>query len=156
VLTLVGETLWLPSPAALVVIGVGGPIVVIGGVMVGVVGDVAVFGVGAAAEGTLALGTVPCAGVAVVVGGTGVGVAALVCCAASHLVQLIRINSAKSRRAMGFSLLKMTSQLGAKLSCVLPLSLKQLNVSRYPGDPVAGQGRRAADWHTLIGAQCPR
>ena len=67
-----------PSPAALVVIGVGGPIGFVGGVIVGFVGVGAALGLGAGAVGTV---VVVCGGVAVVVGAVvadGGGVAARV------------------------------------------------------------------------------
>jgi hypothetical protein len=53
-----GGVLSVPSPAALVVIGVGGPIGLVGGVMFGFAGGVLVFAVGAGAVGLAAFGAV--------------------------------------------------------------------------------------------------
>jgi hypothetical protein len=71
----VGCDVWVvvlvPSPAALVVIGVGGPIGLVGGVIMGFVGAGAAVGVGAGAVGRVAPGAVVCAGAVGV--GAGVG-----------------------------------------------------------------------------------
>ena len=69
--------------------GVGGPIVFVGGVMFGFAG--AAFGVGAGAAGTVAFGELGCAGAVVVAGGAvgaGGGVVARVRCAATQVAQL--------------------------------------------------------------------
>ena len=60
----------VPSPAALVVMGVGGPIGFVGAVIVGFAGAGAVFGVGGGAVG---IEVVVWGGVAVVVGAVVVG-----------------------------------------------------------------------------------
>lgn len=112
-----GATLSVPSPAALVVIGVGGPIGLVGGVMLGLAGAAGAVGVGAGAVGVATLGMVDCVGVAVVigvvgivvgvvgvvVGAVGAGVAARVRCAAAQLAQLIRTINRISRFCMRFS-----------------------------------------------------
>jgi hypothetical protein len=120
-----GGVLSVPSPAALVVIGVGGPIGLVGGVMFEFAGGVLVFVVGAGAVGIVAFGAVVCVGgvgVAVAVGGGGggaAGAAVRVRCAATQLAQVRIAISRISRFAMGFSSLRtdITAQR-AKLRCV--------------------------------------
>jgi hypothetical protein len=93
----------VPSPAALVVIGVGGPIGFVGGVIFGLLGAGVAFGAGAGAVGTELL---VCGGVAVVVGAGvvgGGGVAARVRCATAQLARVRRAIRAISRFVMGFS-----------------------------------------------------
>jgi hypothetical protein len=85
--------------------GVGGPIVFVGGVMFGFAG--AVPGVGAGATGTVALGAAACAGVVVVADGAvgaGAGVVARVRCAAAQLVQLKIAISRMNCLVIGFLL----------------------------------------------------
>ncbi|HWJ46364.1 MAG TPA: hypothetical protein VNS62_01850 [Candidatus Udaeobacter sp.] len=111
-----GGTLCAPSPPALVVIGVGGPIGFVGGVMFGLAGGVLVFGAGGAAVGG-AFGTVVrAAGAVVVAGGAGGGTAgAAVRCAATQVAQLRIVISGISRFAMGFSSIEPNHSLNAKL-----------------------------------------
>ena len=89
----------------MVVIGVGGPIGLVGGVMFGFAGGVLVFAVAAGAVGVAAFGAVVCAGgIVVAVGGGGggaAGTAVRVCCAANQLAQLRIAISRISRFAMG-------------------------------------------------------
>lgn len=98
-----GGVLWVPSPAALVVIGVGGPIGFVGGVIVGLVGVCVPLGVAAGA-----VGVVVCCGAVVVVGAVGGagGVAARVRCAAAQLPQPSNVISRISCFDMGFALVE--------------------------------------------------
>jgi len=101
--------------------GVGGPIVFVGGVMFGFAG--AVPGVGAGAAGTVAFGALDCAGAVVVAGGAvgvGAGVAARVRCANAQLVQVkiaisrmncLIIGSSRKRIAAALFVMRLPSSL---------------------------------------------
>jgi hypothetical protein len=89
-----------PGPAALVVIGVGGPIVVGGGVMPGLL------------EGGTALGTEVC-------GGGGGGGAAVVRCASTQVVHVKRMNRAVNRSFIGIPFLL---SLGLCAGCGYPVN----------------------------------
>ena len=110
----------VPSPAALVVMGVGGPIGFVGGVIVGLAGAGAVFGVGAGAVGIEVVGGGVAVVVgAVVVGGGGGGVAARVRWAAAQLPTVRRAISATSRFVIRFSLARRAQPPDVKrLRCV--------------------------------------
>ncbi|HXJ88903.1 MAG TPA: hypothetical protein VMS18_18950 [Candidatus Binatia bacterium] len=104
-----GDELCVPPPAALVVIGVGGPIGFVGAVVVG-----AAFGVGAGAAGTEVLGA--WAGAVVVVGdaGCGGGVAGAVPWAATQPAQLTMAMSKVSRFPIVVPFLETHITAGAK------------------------------------------
>lgn len=119
-----GGVVCVPSPPALVVIGVGGPIVLVGGVIVGFAAG-ATPGVGAGDVGVVACaGAVVCGGGAAVAGGG----AAARRCAAAQVAQLriamsravrfvIRISSRHSRReTTGTCFLKSQTDVRDRLS----------------------------------------
>lgn len=112
----VGGGVWVvvsvPSPAALVVIGVGGPIGLVGGIIVGFAGAGAALGAGTGAVGMVVFGAVVGAGAVGVVGAGGGagGVAARVRCAAAQSAEQRRTISGIRRFVMVISLLKTQSQ----------------------------------------------
>ena len=109
-------SLCVSSPAALVVIGVGGPIGFGGGVMLGF--PAGVFG-GAGEAGTVVFGTLVCAGDVVVVGGAAVvgdvvgvvGAVARVRCAPAQVAKLKMAMKTRNRLVIRFPFAKCCAQL---------------------------------------------